>query len=59
MFKKVFCIVLISSIMVVTSARLALAAEATAKEAASTEKVKAAIAKLGTGPSAAGRNKTA
>jgi len=52
MLKKVFCLVLISSFMIVTGGRLALAADATAKEAASTEKVKAAIAKLGTGPSA-------
>ena len=53
MLKKVFCLVLISSIMIVTGgSRLALAADAKAKEAAHTEKVKAAIAKLGTGPSA-------
>ena len=38
--------------MMVTSGRMALAASARDKEAALTEKVKAAIAKLGTGPSA-------
>ena len=53
MLKKVFCLVLISSIMIVTGgSRVALAADAKAKEAATTEKVKAAIAKLGTGLSA-------
>ncbi|HKY42958.1 MAG TPA: hypothetical protein VJM50_07665 [Pyrinomonadaceae bacterium] len=52
MFKKTFCLVVICSIMIVTSGRVALAANATAKEAAHIEKVKAAIAKLGTGPSA-------
>ena len=52
MFKKTFCLVVICSIMTVTSGRVALAANATAKEGAHTEKVKAAIAKLGTGPSA-------
>jgi len=38
--------------MIVTGGRLALAADAKAKEAALTEKVKAAIVELGTGPSA-------
>ena len=53
MLKKAFCLLLISSIMIVTGgSRLALAADSKAKEAAFTEKVKAAIAKLGTGPSA-------
>lgn len=52
MFNKTFCLIVICSIMIVTSGRVALAANATAKEAAHTEKVKAAIAKLGTGPSA-------
>ena len=52
MFNKTFCLIVICSIMLVTSGRVALAANATAKEAAHTEKVKAAIAKLGTGPSA-------
>jgi|ERR1700752_123719 len=53
MLKRLFCLVLISSIVIVTGgSRLALAADAKAKEAAFTEKVKAAIAKLGTGPSA-------
>lgn len=52
MFKKTFCLVIISSIMIVTGGRVARAANATAKEDAHTEKVKAAIAKLGTGPSA-------
>jgi hypothetical protein len=52
MLKRGFCLVLISSIMIVTGGRLALAADAKAKEAALTEKVKAAIVKLGTGPSA-------
>jgi hypothetical protein len=52
MLKKAFCLILISSIMIVSGgSRLALA-DAKAKEAAFTEKVKAAIAKLGTGPSA-------
>ena len=52
MFNKTFCLIVICSVMIVTSGRVALAANATAKEAAHTEKVKAAIAKLGTGPSA-------
>ena len=52
MFRKTFCLLLIGSIMMVTSGRIALAATARDKEAALTEKVKAAIAKLGTGPSA-------
>ena len=52
MLKKTFCLLLIGSIMIVTSGRIALAATARDKEAALTEKVKAAIAKLGTGPSA-------
>ena|SRR5215212_7848355 len=52
MLKRGFCLVLISSIMIVTGGRLALAADAKAKEAALTEKVKAAIVELGTGPSA-------
>lgn len=52
MLNRIFCLVLISSIMMVTGGRFALAANATAKEDAATEKVKAAIAKLGTGPSA-------
>lgn len=52
MFRKTFCLLLIGSIMMVTSGRIALAATAREKEAALTEKVKAAIAKLGTGPSA-------
>ena len=52
MFKKTFCLVVICSIMIVTSGRTALAASVNAKEAALTEKVKASIAKLGTGPSA-------
>ena len=38
--------------MIVTGCRTALAANATAKEVALSEKVKAEIAKLGTGPSA-------
>ena len=52
MFKKSFCLVVICSIMMVMGGRVALVANATAKEDAHTEKVKAAIAKLGTGPSA-------
>jgi hypothetical protein len=44
MLKKILSLVLIGSI--------ALTANANTKEAAATEKVKAAIAKLGTGPSA-------
>jgi len=44
MLKKILSLMLIGSI--------ALTANANAKEAAATEKVKAAIAKLGTGPSA-------
>ena len=53
MLKRVFGLVVISSIMIATGgSRLALAADAKAKEAAFTEKVKAAIEKLGTGPSA-------
>lgn len=52
MLKKILCLVLISSIMIVTGGGTALAASVNAKEAALTEKVKAAIAKLGTGPSA-------
>ena len=52
MLKKVLCLMLISSIMIVTGGKTALAAGVNAKEAALTEKVKAAIAKLGTGPSA-------
>jgi len=52
MLKQTFCLVLIGSIVMVTSGRIALAANAGEKEAALTEKVKAAIAKLGTGPSA-------
>lgn len=52
MLRKTFCLLLIGSIMMVTSGRIALAASAREKEAALTEKVKAAIAKLGTGPSA-------
>lgn len=52
MLRKTFCLLLIGSIMMVTSGRMALAATARNKEAALTEKVKAAIAKLGTGPSA-------
>ena len=52
MLRKTFCLLLIGSIMMVTSGRMALAASARDKEAALTEKVKAAIAKLGTGPSA-------
>lgn len=52
MLKKILCSVLIGSIMIVTGGRSALAASVSAKEAAQTEKVKAAIAKLGTGLSA-------
>jgi hypothetical protein len=52
MFRKTFCLVVICSLMIVTGGRVALAANATAKEHVHTEKVKAAIAKLGTGPSA-------
>lgn len=52
MLKKAFCLLLIGTIMIVTSGRIALAANPRDKEAALTEKVKAAIAKLGTGPSA-------
>lgn len=52
MCRKILCLLLISSIAILTSGRTALAASVNAKEAALTEKVKAAIAKLGTGPSA-------
>jgi hypothetical protein len=52
MLKKILCMVVIGSIAIVTSGRTALAASVNAKEAAQTEKVKAAILKLGTGPSA-------
>ena len=52
MLKRLLSLVLIGSIIMVAGGTSALAAEANAKEAASIEKVKAAIAKLGTGPSA-------
>ena len=52
MLKKILCLVLIGSIMILAGGRTALAASVNAKEAALTEKVKTAIAKLGTGPSA-------
>ena len=52
MSKRLLSLVLIGSIIMVAGGTSALAAEASAKEAASTEEVKAAIAKLGTGPSA-------
>ena len=52
MFKKTLCWVVICSIIIVTGGRVAPAANATAKEGAYTEQVKAAIAKLGTGLSA-------
>lgn len=52
MLKKILCLVLIGSIMIITGGRTTLAAGVNAKEAEQTEKVKAAIAKLGTGPSA-------
>ena len=52
MLKKVLSLLLIGSIMTVAGGRTALAAGINEKEAALTEKVKAAIAKLGTGPSA-------
>jgi len=52
MLKKILSLMLIGSIMIVTGGRTALAASVNAKETALTEKVKAAIAKLGTGPSA-------
>ena len=51
MLKKISCLALISSIMIVTTGRIALAAKGEA-EAALPEKIKAAVAKLGTGPSA-------
>lgn len=51
MLKKVLCLALIASIMCV-SGPMALATETKAEEAVTTEKVKAAIANLGTGPSA-------
>ena len=52
MIKKTFCLVVICSIMIVTGGRVAMAATAASKEVEHTEKVKVAIAKLGTGPSA-------
>lgn len=52
MLRKILCLLLIGSIVIVTGGRTALAASVNEKEAALTEKVKAAIAKLGTGPSA-------
>jgi hypothetical protein len=51
MIKKVLCLLLIGSIISV-SGKYALAAGTNVTEAAAAEKVKAAIAKLGTGPSA-------
>ena len=51
MLKKVLCLALIASIMSV-SGPMVLATESKAEEAVTTEKAKAAIAKLGTGPSA-------
>ncbi len=52
MLERILCLVLIGSIMIITGGRTAFAASVNAKEAALTEKVKAAIAKLGTGSSA-------
>jgi hypothetical protein len=52
MLKRTLSLVLISSIMVIIGSRPALAAEPNVKEAAFTEKVKAAIVKVGIGPSA-------
>ena len=52
MIKRILSLVLIGAITIAASGTSALAAEANAKEAASTEEMKAAIAKLGTGPSA-------
>ena len=51
MLKKIFCLALITSILSV-STQLTLASDPNTHEVAPTEKVKAAIAKLGTGPSA-------
>ena len=52
MLKRILSLVLIGSLMMVAGGRSALASNANAKEAAFTDKVKATIAKLGTGPSA-------
>lgn len=52
MLKKLLSLLIIGSIMLVAGGRYAVAAGSDAKEAAFTEKVKAEIAKLGTGPSA-------
>lgn len=52
MLKKTLCLLLIGSITIVAAGRTALGATVNTKEAALKEKVKAAIAKLGTGPSA-------
>jgi ABC-type bacteriocin/lantibiotic exporter with double-glycine peptidase domain len=52
MLKKILCLVLVGSTVILTSGRPALAADTKENEVALTQKVKAAIAKLGTGPSA-------
>ena len=52
MLKRILCLVLVGSIMFVTSGRRARGADMDEHEVGSTQKVKAAIAKLGTGPSA-------
>jgi ABC-type bacteriocin/lantibiotic exporter with double-glycine peptidase domain len=52
MLKKILCLVLVGSTVILTSGRPALAANTKENEVALTQKVKAAIAKLGTGPSA-------
>ena len=51
MLKKIFCLALVASIMSV-SGRLTFAEDPNEHEVAPPDKVKAAIAKLGTGPSA-------
>jgi hypothetical protein len=52
MLKRIFSLVMIGALLIVTGGRFALAADARAKEAVFTAKLKAEIAKLGTGPSA-------
>lgn len=52
MLKKLLCFGLVGALVSLTGGRLAAAADDGSKDAAFSEKVKAEIAKLGTGPSA-------
>ena len=52
MLKRILCLVLVGSITCVSCGTVARASEVSPKEVALTEKIKAAIAKLGTGQSA-------